>query len=67
MIYLFLYRGIDLDDTTVGIAYIGGMCNEFISVGVTQDGLQSSPNSVGTTLAHELGHLLNMKHDNESM
>ena len=67
MVYLFYCRGINLDGNTIGIAYIGGMCNEFISVGVTQDGLRSSPNSVAATLAHELGHLLRMNHDDRSM
>ena len=67
MVYPFHYRGIDLAGSTIGIAYIRAMCNEFVSVGVTQDGLRSSANSVAATLAHELGHLLNMNHDDRSM
>ena len=67
MMYLFHYRGIDLDGFTIGIAYIRAICSEFIAVGVTQDGLRSSANSVAATLAHELGHLLNMNHDDRSM
>ena len=45
----------------MGIAYLNTMCGS-ASVGVVQDrhGLSST---TGSTLAHEIGHLLNMEHD----
>ena len=63
--YLFYHRGKDLDGFNVGLAYLGGICHELLAVGITQDGLLSSDTSSGTTLAHELGHLLNMMHDDD--
>lgn len=61
----FSYSGIDLDGSTIGIAFVGAMCG-FSSVGVTQDGGRSLP-SVGSTAAHELGHIFNMGHDGKTV
>ena len=61
-IILFYNRGIDIDSSTVGIAFIGTMCNRPSATGVTQDGGRSLT-SVVTTAAHELGHIFNMAHD----
>ena len=58
----YTYRGIDLTDNTVGIAFTGVMCSDRSSVGVTQDGGRSTLSTV-TTAAHELGHIFNMLHD----
>ena len=61
--YFSLSRGIDLDDPTVGLAFVGQMCNRESSTGLTQDG-GGSLVSVVTVAAHELGHIFNMEHDN---
>ena len=57
-----LCRGIDIDGSTVGIAYVGTMCRRPSSSGLSQDGGRSL-NGVVTTAAHELGHIFNMNHD----
>ena len=59
----YTYSGIDLDGSTVGIAFIGTMCTRSSSTGLTQDGLGRSLSSVTSTAAHELGHVFNMNHD----
>lgn len=56
------HRGIDLEENIVGIAFLRTMCSDSDSVGVTQDGGESL-DEVGSIAAHELGHILNMKHD----
>ena len=56
------HRGIDLDDGTVGIAFVRTMCSDTHSVGVTQDRGRAI-SSLGGTAAHELGHIFNMGHD----
>lgn len=58
----FFYSGQDLSGSTIGIAFIGGLCGR-IGVGVVQD-TRSSVDYVGGILAHELGHLFTMGHDN---
>ena len=59
-----LYSGIDLDGNTVGLAYIGTMCNQRASIGLSQDS-RSGVDSVGSTAAHELGHIFGMNHDDD--
>ena len=49
----------------MGIAYIRTMCSDTHSIGVTQDRGRAI-NSLGATAAHELGHILNMNHDDGS-
>ncbi|XP_071514312.1 uncharacterized protein [Panulirus ornatus] len=46
----------------VGMAYTGTMCDERLSVSVVQD-VKEDPATVGYILAHEMGHNLGMKHD----
>ena len=61
----FMYSGIDLTGSTVGIAFVGTMCSPTSSVGVTQDGGRSL-SSTTSVAAHELGHVFNMNHDGEN-
>ena len=58
------YRGIDINGGTVGIAFIGTMCSENLAVGVTQD--FGTIEATGATAAHEMGHIFNMEHDDNS-
>uniref|UniRef100_A0A1X7VG30 Peptidase M12B domain-containing protein n=1 Tax=Amphimedon queenslandica TaxID=400682 RepID=A0A1X7VG30_AMPQE len=60
-----LITGINLDGFTVGIAYVGTMCNFDSSVSLTQD-TRGSVASVATIAAHELGHNFGMSHDDDS-
>ena len=54
-------RAIDLAGSTVGIAFTSTMCSTS-SVSISQD------TGAGTfsTAAHELGHIMNMDHDDGS-
>ena len=61
---LSAYRGNDFAGNTIGIAFIDRMCDLFSSVGVVEDRPSRSSSQVGSTFAHELGHLLSMDHDN---
>jgi len=54
---------VDLSGTTVGLAFVGTMCDEFSSVGLTQDGGVRPLDSVVTIASHEVGHNFNMRHD----
>ena len=64
-IYLtYTYSHIDLTDSTTGRAFIGTMCSCTTSVGLTQD-TGYSESSVGATATHELGHIMNMRHDDD--
>ena len=56
-------RGIDLKGETLGTAFNGMMCDSHKSVGLIQDRL-SSTEEIGSQASHELGHILNMAHDN---
>lgn len=63
---IFCFRGIDIEGSTIGIAFVDGMCFRQFSTGVTQDGDGNLPNVISTA-AHELGHIFNMDHDEPSM
>ena len=58
-----MYSGIELNGTTIGIAYTATLC-EYLrsSVGVVQDGGAEMDQLISTT-AHELGHIFAMIHD----
>ncbi|KAH0623151.1 hypothetical protein JD844_031161 [Phrynosoma platyrhinos] len=57
-----LLTGIDFNGPTVGLAYVGTMCNLAHSLGIVQD-YSTSPIAVGATMAHEMGHNFGMNHD----
>ena len=59
---LCCFSGIDITGSTVGIAFVGTMCQRRSSTGLSQDGGRSLT-SLATTVAHELGHIFNMDHD----
>ena len=59
---IFMYSHVELDGSTIGIAYTRSVCSSSFSVGVTQD-TGRAETSVGATATHELGHILNMDHD----
>ena len=54
---------IDIAGNTIGIAFTGTMCSPSFSVGLSQDG---GTDGVFSTAAHELGHIMNMDHDDTS-
>nr|QGC85372.1 metalloproteinase [Dispholidus typus] len=60
-----LLTGISFDANVLGIAFIGGMCSPFESVGVIQDNNNMAV-LIAAVLTHELGHNLGMNHDTDS-
>ena len=51
-----------MDGNVVGLASVATMCSGGQSSGLSQDGGRST-DGVAATAAHELGHILNMDHD----
>ena len=65
LFYCAFCSGIDLDGTIIGYAPVGAMCLDSRSGGLTQD-TGASTASVASTVAHEMGHIFNMNHDDGS-
>ncbi|XP_053125797.1 zinc metalloproteinase-disintegrin-like NaMP [Hemicordylus capensis] len=57
-----LLTGIDFTGPTVGLSFVGTMCNSAYSVGVVQDH-NTNAIAIGATMAHEMGHNFGMNHD----
>nr|ADW54356.1 group III snake venom metalloproteinase [Echis carinatus sochureki] len=57
-----LLTGIDFDGSTVGLAYIGTMCQSKYSTAVVQD-LSPTNLLAAIAVAHEMGHNLGIRHD----
>ncbi len=55
-----LFTGKELDDLTVGLAFLDAVCQSF-AYGLTQD--LNPPSLVPVVVAHELGHNLGSDHD----
>ena len=56
--------GIDLNGTVIGFAPIGTMCSGSLSGSLMQD-TGSTIVHLATLAAHEIGHTLNMLHDED--
>jgi reprolysin-like metallo-peptidase family M12B/uncharacterized protein DUF11 len=56
--------GRNLDTTTVGIAYIGGLCDSQFGSSLSQSGLNTT--QAALIAAHEIGHNFGAPHDAES-
>ena len=61
-ILLHVHSGINLNGGTLGVARLGTMCSGRYSSGLGQD-TGSSVAFLASIAAHELGHNLNMNHD----
>ena len=61
--FIYPSRGITLNNNIVGLAYVGTMCGSSATA-ETQDGGRTLE-ATASTAAHELGHNLNMAHDDD--
>ncbi|XP_062995208.1 zinc metalloproteinase-disintegrin-like NaMP [Elgaria multicarinata webbii] len=59
-----LLTGIDFSGATVGLAFVGTMCDSAHSSGIVQDHT-TNPIAIGATMAHEMGHNFGMNHDTD--
>lgn len=58
-----LMSGKDFDGSTVGVAYVGVICQPSYGVGINQ--VRDSSQATALTMAHELGHNFGAPHDGE--
>ena len=59
-----LITGRDLNTTTVGVAYVGGLCSARFGVGLSQGNLSVTNSAL--VIAHEMGHNFGAAHDGET-
>ncbi len=62
-----LYTGRDLDGSTVGIAWLGGLCNDNVGAGLSQGSSVTGPTIDSLVAAHEIGHNFNADHDGDPL
>ena len=58
-----LFTGRDLDTTTVGVAWLGTLCQDYFGAGLSQG--TGGPTIDSLVAAHEIGHNFNAEHDGE--
>lgn len=59
-----LFTGVDLNGSTVGIAWVGTVCETMTGAGISQD-YSSNMNSLVSLTAHEIGHNMAARHDSD--
>ncbi len=57
-----LFTGRDLNGNTIGVAYLGTVCNQFFNFGLSQVDFSASITSSTDLIAHEVGHNFNADH-----
>jgi len=62
-----VYTGRDLDGSTVGIAWLGGLCNDNVGAGLSQGSSVTGPTIDSLVAAHEIGHNFNGDHDGDPL
>ena len=60
-----LMTGRDLEGTTVGVAYVGALCDLRFGAGLSQ-GILLSSTTAALVIAHEIGHNFGARHDGET-
>ena len=58
-----LFTGRDLDGTTVGVAFVGTLCNSFAGAGLSEG--NRGPFTDSLIAAHEMGHNFGADHDGD--
>lgn len=59
-----LYTGRNISETTVGVAWRGGLCTDYFSAGLSEGRRGLTTDSL--IAAHEIGHNFNAEHDGEA-